>query len=58
MISFPLKGVTIDEEKLSRNFFKAAGLDFETGLPDAEVLKRIGHLDDVLEDLYGATELS
>lgn len=54
----PLEGVTIDVDKLSKNFFEAARLDFETGKPDAELLKEIGHLDEVLEDLYGVEELS
>ena len=54
----PLKGITVDEELLSRNFFEAAKIDPETGKPDIELLKKIGHLDEVIENLYGVTELA
>lgn len=54
----PLKGVTVEEETISKNFFKAARIDFETGKPDLELLKEIGHLDEVIEDLYGVSAIS
>jgi aldehyde:ferredoxin oxidoreductase len=49
----PLKGYTVDVEKLGRNFFKEAGIDFDTGLPDKAVLERLGYLDEAIKDIYG-----
>lgn len=49
----PLAGVTVDHQLLARNFFEAVDWDFETGKPSLEMLKKIGHLDDVIKDLYG-----
>jgi len=49
----PLKGYSVDVDKLGRNFFKEAGIDFDTGLPDKAVLERLGHLDEVIKDIYG-----
>ncbi|NLJ58321.1 MAG: aldehyde ferredoxin oxidoreductase family protein [Tissierellia bacterium] len=54
----PLKGITVDEELLSKNFFETAKIDPESGKPDIEYLKEIGHLDELIEDLYGVTELA
>lgn len=48
----PLEGVTIDLEKLGRNFFAAADWDYDTGKPSLSSLQRLGHLDEVIEDLY------
>lgn len=50
----PLAGVSIDTELLARNFFESVNWDFETGRPAREMLERVGHLDEVIEDLYGA----
>lgn len=52
--SGPTKGVTIDNELLGRNFFEALDWDIETGKPSLESLQRLGHLEDVIEDLYGS----
>lgn len=52
----PLKGVTVDEELLGKNFFEAAGIDYETGKPYLETLERLGHLDEVIKDLYKEAE--
>ena len=41
----PLKGVTIDHKKLISNFFKAADIDENTGLPSKVSLERIGGLE-------------
>ena len=49
----PLKGVTVDGELLRKNFFKAMDWDLETGNPSLESLKKLGHLEEVIEDLYG-----
>ncbi|MCK9444346.1 MAG: aldehyde ferredoxin oxidoreductase family protein [Tissierellaceae bacterium] len=51
--SGPLAEVTVDNELLARNFFDSMGWDFETGNPKLGVLKDLGHLEDVIEDLYG-----
>jgi len=49
----PLEGITVDEEKLSKNFFKAARIDMETGIPEKELLLELGHLDELARDFYG-----
>lgn len=54
----PLKGYSIDVELLGRNFFEAAGIDYNTGKPHKEKLEELGCLDEVLEDLYGEVELA
>ncbi|HKM40027.1 MAG TPA: aldehyde ferredoxin oxidoreductase family protein, partial [bacterium] len=48
----PLAGVTINNDKLGRNFFAAAGWDYKTGKPSLELLKRLGGLEDVIRGLY------
>lgn len=53
----PLEGITVDEELLAKNFFEAAGIDFETGKPYQETLEKLGSLDEIIEDLYGAGNL-
>ncbi|WP_409228500.1 aldehyde ferredoxin oxidoreductase family protein [Gudongella sp. SC589] len=50
----PLEGITVDEEKLSRNFFEAARIDMETGKPDKEILEELGQLDELVRDIYGS----
>ncbi|WP_077212009.1 aldehyde ferredoxin oxidoreductase family protein [Bacillus dakarensis] len=52
----PLAGVTIDTDQLARNFFEAAKWDMETGKPSKDILKELGNLDNVIEDLYGVAE--
>ena len=54
----PLEGVTVEEETISSNFFKAARIDMESGNPERELMEELGHLDAVIDDLYGVTELS
>lgn len=54
----PLSGVTVNNELLKDNFFEAAGWDKQTGKPSLDVLMGIGHLEDVIEDLYGVTQLA
>jgi len=49
----PLEGVTVDNELLGRNFFEAAGWDMESGKPSLQMLQTLGHLDEVIDDLYG-----
>ncbi|HVI41714.1 MAG TPA: aldehyde ferredoxin oxidoreductase C-terminal domain-containing protein [Anaerovoracaceae bacterium] len=53
LTSGPNAGVTVDIDLLGRNFFKAAGIDFETGKPQLEMLQQVGHLEEVIKDLYG-----
>ncbi len=48
----PLEGVTIDSELLFRNFYQAAGWDLQTGKPSEAALQKLGHLDEVIKDLY------
>lgn len=50
----PLAGVSIDTDLLARNFFEAADWDMNTGKPSRELLEKIGYLDQVIEDFYGA----
>lgn len=50
----PLAGISVDVEQLSQNFFEAASIDPITGKPDLERLKELGHLDEVIRDLYQA----
>jgi aldehyde:ferredoxin oxidoreductase len=49
----PLKGYSVDVEKLGRNFFKEAGIDFDSGLPDKALLEKLGGLDELVKDIYG-----
>ncbi len=47
----PAKGITLDMDMLSKDFYRAMHWDYETGKPDAEHLKKLG-LDEVVEGLY------
>lgn len=49
----PLKGVSIDDDLLARNFFETIGIDAATGKPAREKLAELGGLDSVIRDLYG-----
>ncbi|HVI40029.1 MAG TPA: aldehyde ferredoxin oxidoreductase family protein [Anaerovoracaceae bacterium] len=49
----PLKGIIVDDDLLARNFFETVGWDMETGKPYLETLQKLGHLEEVIEDLYG-----
>jgi len=51
--SGPTAGITIDAEKLAKNFFDAVDWDMKTGKPGLETLKKLGALDCVIKDLYG-----
>ncbi len=48
----PLKGITVDNELMADNFYRALGWDVETGVPSREFLELIGGLDCVTKDLY------
>jgi len=52
----PLKDVEIDNLLLGQNFFNELDWDPETGVPSLEFLKKIGGLDELIEDLYGKDE--
>jgi aldehyde:ferredoxin oxidoreductase len=54
----PLKGITVDDDLLGKNFFETAGIDYETGIPSLEILQSLGHLDEVIDDLYKEAELA
>jgi len=47
----PLAGVTVDAKKIADNFFKEIGFD-QDAVPLKETLEEIGHLEDVISDLY------
>ncbi len=53
MTKGPLSGITVDNEKMADNFYKALGWDVETGVPSREFLEKLGGLECVIEDLYG-----
>ena len=48
----PLKGVTVDNEKLADNFFGYLGWDLETAVPPRSFLEGLGGLECVIGDLY------
>ena len=48
----PLKGVTVDVDKMGDNFYEAMGWHVETGIPKKETLERLGGLECVIKDLY------
>ena len=48
----PVANVTLDEKQLARNFFAAADWDMETGKPSLKSLRKLGHLNEVIKDLY------
>ncbi|MCL1828948.1 MAG: hypothetical protein FWG32_05570 [Oscillospiraceae bacterium] len=50
----PLKGITIDNEKLADNFYGYLGWDLETAVPPRDFLENVGGLDCVIKDLYPA----
>ncbi|MDR0905707.1 MAG: hypothetical protein LBN00_05995 [Oscillospiraceae bacterium] len=50
----PLENVTIDHEQLGDNFYSEIGWDLQTALPPREFLEKVGGLDFVIDDLYGA----
>ena len=50
----PVANVTLDEVQLARNFFAAADWDIKTGKPSLKSLRKLGHLDEVIADLYSA----
>ncbi len=49
----PLAGVVVQVEKMGDNFFGAIGCD-EHGVPSKEALEKLGGLDAVISDIYGA----
>jgi aldehyde:ferredoxin oxidoreductase len=48
----PLKGITVDHEKLADNFFDAAGWDKESLVPTRKSLHDLGGMEDVIRDFY------
>jgi aldehyde:ferredoxin oxidoreductase len=48
----PLKGITVDNEKLADNFFGFLGWDLETTVPPKNFLEDLGGLECVIGDLY------
>lgn len=54
----PLADVTIDIDLLAKNFFTEANWDYETGKPSLDILRKLGGLDEVIEDLYGREVLA
>ena len=52
-IAGPNANITVDNERLARNFFAFVGWDAETGKPRLDALRKLGHLDEVINDCYG-----
>lgn len=48
----PLKGITVDNEKLGDNFYGYLGWDIETAVPPRDFLEKLGGLECVIADLY------
>jgi aldehyde:ferredoxin oxidoreductase len=48
----PLAGITVDNELMADNFYRAMGWDVETGVPSKEFLEEVGGLECVINDLY------
>ena len=48
----PLKGITVDNEKLADNFYDYLGWDIETAVPPKEFIDNLGGLDFVFEFLH------
>ena len=48
----PLKGITIDADADTREYFETIGWDTETGKPNRERLEELGGFDKVIADLY------
>jgi len=48
----PLKGYTVDNEKLGDNFFGHLGWDIETATPPRSFLEEVGGLECVIDTLY------
>lgn len=52
MTEGPLAGITVDNELMADNFYKAMGWDVESGVPSMSFLEEVGGLDCVIHDLY------
>jgi len=52
MTAGPLKGITVDNEKLADNFFGFLGWDLETTVPPRSFLEELGGLECVVDMLY------
>jgi aldehyde:ferredoxin oxidoreductase len=50
----PLAGASLDMDTLVIEHMKERGWDPETGYPSREVLEKLGGLENVIRDLYGA----
>jgi aldehyde:ferredoxin oxidoreductase len=49
----PVKGVTVDHERLADDFFEAIGWNKDTLAPTRESLESLGGMTDVIQDIYG-----
>ncbi len=53
----PLAGITVDNDKLGKNFYRILDWDWETGKPSLQALRGTGGLDNVIGDMYGESAL-
>jgi aldehyde:ferredoxin oxidoreductase len=53
LLEGPVKGITVDSEKMADSFFEAVGWDKSTLFPSRESLEALGGLDNVIADLHG-----
>jgi len=51
----PLKGITVDTEKLADNFFGTLGWDLQTLVPPQSTFEELGGMEEVERDLYGVS---
>ncbi|MDD5337868.1 MAG: aldehyde ferredoxin oxidoreductase family protein [Dehalococcoidales bacterium] len=49
----PVAGVTVDNDRLGKNFYRILDWDWETGKPTLESLRGVGDLENVIKDIYG-----
>ena len=54
MTAGPLKGITVDNEKLADNFYNELGWDLETTVPPRDFVEKLGGLEFLIGDLYPA----
>ncbi len=53
LMAGPLTGISVNAGLLAQNFFQAADWDIKTGKPSLAILQKLGHLEEVITDLYG-----
>jgi aldehyde:ferredoxin oxidoreductase len=49
----PLKGITVDHDKLANHFIETMAWDRKTLIPTKESLETLGGMEDVIRDLCG-----